>query len=160
MAVTNQKSDQLANADKVPAVRNLPQDVSGKLRIGRFTFTQSGAGDANSTVALAKLPPGRVRVIAALSRIANSAFGAARTLDIGHQAYTGFDGQQVSADEDAIDAAQDVSGAGNYSPTGTLGDDETILFESQDGVVLEAKVKGGTIPNGATLKGYFLYVTE
>ena len=69
MAVTNQNSTEYANLIAVPLVRNETTDWNGRLRFQRFTFTQSGAGDATSTVTLTKLPAGRVRVFNRLTSI-------------------------------------------------------------------------------------------
>ena len=160
MAVTAQESAQLANTTAVRETHNPTHDWHGRLRLARFTFTQSGAGDADSTAALVRLPAGSVRVLLAESRVANSAFGASRTLDLGWQAHTDRSGAAVAADDDGLDAAQDVATAGAYSPIGTVGGDETRLFQSQAGVVIEAKVAGGTIPDGATLNGYLVYVQD
>ena len=53
-----------------------------------------------------------------------------------------------------------ASSAGAFVPGGTLGGDETKLFESLDGVVVTAQVNDGTIPAGATLDGYLAYVMD
>ena len=163
MAVTTEKSDQITNAEAAERTAVPAYDWSGKLRIARFSFTQGGsAGDANSTAELVKLPSGRVRMYLAQSRITTSAFGSSRTLDIGNMAYTGEDGTTVAADEDSLDAAQSVSGAASYVPIGTVGGEESFLFSAADpeGVTIIAKVEGGTIPSGATIKGYFVYAVE
>lgn len=161
MAVTNQNSTEYANLIAVPLVRNETTDWNGRLRFQRFTFTQSGAGDATSTVTLTKLPAGRVRVFNRLTSITTSAFGSARTLDYGWAAYnSGVDGSTVNADADGLDAARDVSAAISYNPTGTVGGDETYLFNSASGVVLNMTVAGGTIPNGATINGYLVYTQD
>lgn len=161
MAVTAEKSTQIANVEAVPAVHMHPDDLHGKMKIIRFNFTQgAAAGDATSTQQLVKLPPGRWRVMLALSRIAHSAFGAARTLDLGWQAYTDKDGVAVAADPNGLDDGVDVSAAGNYNPGGTIGGDETKLFESSDGVTIEAQCNDGTIPAAATLDGYLVAVAD
>ena len=162
MAVTTEKSTQITNSEAKPRVPLAANDWSGKLRVARFDFTQgAAAGDANSTVDMVRLPAGSVRVYLAMSRITTSAFGSSRTLDIGHTAYTGFDGATVAADEDDLDAAQSISGAASYVPIGTVGGDETKLFESHgDGVLIQAKCEGGTIPIAATINGYFVYAVE
>lgn len=162
MAITVQNSTEYANTLALPPVRNGTTDWNGRLRFQRFNFTQTGGnGDVGSSANLVKLPAGRVRVFLALSRIATSAFGAARTLDLGWAAYNaGADGSVVVADPDGLDAAQSVSGAGSYNPTGTLGGDETYLFDSASGVLITATVGGDTIPNSATISGYIVYVHD
>ena len=88
MAVTTENSTQLDNHDASPVVKNTVGDESGKFRMARFNFTQgAAAGDAGSLAYLVKIPAGRVRVILHQSRIAFSAMGAARTMDVGWLAY-------------------------------------------------------------------------
>lgn len=162
MATTAQKSDQLTNRDATPMVQNLGTDLGGKLRFMNFTFTQSGAGDAGSTVDLFKLPAGRHRILLASSRVAYSAWGASRTLDIGHTAYTDLDGDAVTADPDALTGTgpEDVSSAGVMTPSNAANSVDSVLIESKEEVLIQGVVAGGTIPDGATLAGYFVYVTE
>jgi hypothetical protein len=161
MALTNENSAELAKVLATPPQSLNPDEWHGRFRPYRFTFTQgAAAGDANSFARLVKLPAGRYRVFLALSRVANSAFGASRTLNLGWEAYTDINGQAVAASVNGLDAAQDVAAAGAYPPIGTVGGDESFLFESRSGVVINAQVLAGTIPVGATLKGYFLVVSD
>lgn len=161
MAVTNSLSDQLTNAAAVPVVRNNAVDVTGKLRIAYFSFTQgAAAGDATSTADLVKLPPGRVRVLEELSKIRFSAFGASRVLDIGYKTYTGNDGVAVAADDDGFATDIDVSAAGNATFAEANHAANTHLFQSRDGVTVYATVAGGTIPAAATLSGYVVYTMD
>ncbi|MEQ9246103.1 MAG: hypothetical protein RLO21_08955 [Nitratireductor sp.] len=160
MAVTTQQSDQLSLINGSPKQPNPVHEWAGRLRISLFDFTQVGAGDAGSIAELVKLPAGHVRLILPLSRIAFSAMGASRTLDLGWAAYDGHDGTAVAADPNGLDAAVAVSSAGSVNPAGTVGGGETVLFGAQEGLVLTAQVNGGTIPDGATLNGYFVYVVD
>ena len=161
MAVTQEQSTQVANTAATPPTRNPTHDWRGRLRIARFAFTQSAAvGDAGSLAELVKLPAGKVRVILPLSRIAFSAMGAARTMDIGWLAYTDDDGVAVVADPNGLDDGVDVATANSVVPDGTVGGDETKLFESQGGVTVTAQINDGTIPAAATLKGYVVYVHD
>jgi hypothetical protein len=107
-----------------------------------------------------QLPAGKVRVHLAHSRVAHSAFGASRTLDLGWEAYTGDDGVAVAADPNGLDDGVDVSSAGNYAPVGTIGGDETKLFESQEGVVIAAQTNDATIPAAATIAGVLYYTVD
>jgi hypothetical protein len=125
------------------------------------------AGDIGSTVDLALLPAGDVRLYLTESRIFWSAFGAARILDIGHRAYKAidFDGslgvQPVAAAPNLFDDDVDVSAAGNaalgsdFVLAGTIA--KTQRFLSADGVMIFATVAGGTIPAGAILEGFLTY---
>ena len=161
MAVTTEDSVELGKILGTPPKSLKPDEWHGRMRPYRFDFIQgAAAGDATSKQRLIKLPPGRYRVHLALSRIAHSAFGASRTLDLGWQAYTDVNGAAVAADANGLDAATDVSAAGSYNPVGTVGGDETFLFESRSGVVIVAEVAGGTIPVAATLKGNLYIVAD
>jgi hypothetical protein len=158
MATTN--STQYANAVAAPPVLNDANLWNGKMRFFEFDYTQSGAGSIGDDVRLIKLPAGKVRVVLPLSRIAHSAYGAARTADLGWHAYTGSDGTAVAADPNGLDDGVDISAAGNYNPVGTVGGAETYLFDSLDGVVIALQVNDAAPPDAATLKGYFITVME
>ena len=161
MAVTTEDSSQMARIGATPPKVNPTHDWHGRLRTARFSFVQgAAAGDAASFQRLVKLPAGKVRVHLAISRVAHSALGAARTLDLGWEAYTGDDGVAVVADPNGLDDGVDVSGAGNYVPIGTVGGDETKLFESQEGVVIASQNNDGTIPAAATLDGEIFYTVD
>ena len=163
MAITNQKSTQETNRTANPPVKNPAYNSGGRERVAYFGFTQSGIGDIGSTVDLINLPPGKVRLLKTDSKFVCSAFGALRTLSIGHLAYTKPDGSAVAAVTDNILTAGDVSAAAAIAcgaGANALGDDPTILFESKDGVTLQASVAGGTIPDLATLKGFFTFVVD
>ena len=91
MAVTTQNSTEYANTVAVPVVNNNTTEEHGRVRIMFFTCTQDGGGDATSSVVLGKLPPGRVRVLASLSRAYVNWTTASATLDLGWDAYTAMD---------------------------------------------------------------------
>lgn len=161
MAVTIEKSDQITNVEAEPIVFLHPTDNHGRMRSSFFTFTQgAAAGDAASFAYVVTIPAGKVRVYLPLSRVAFSALGSARTMDIGWLAYTDEDGTAVVADPNGLDDGVDVSSAGSVIPTGTLGTHETKLFQSQSGVTLTLQINDGTIPAAATLDGHFAYVKD
>ena len=160
MPVTTQYSAQLGLNLTLPKERVRTTEMHGRLRLAYFDFTQSGVGDANSIAVLTELPAGRVRVLRHLSSIATSAFGAGRTLDIGHNGYTAFDGTAVAAAEDQLVDGRDVAAAASAAPAAAAGADPTVLYNSRDGVEIRAKVLGGTIPAGATIKGVLVYVMD
>lgn len=160
MAITNQNSTQLAAALAEPSEYMDPSEHSGKKRASYFSFTQSGAGDADSTIVLAKLPAGRLRIVLDETRIANSALGSGRTLNIGLQAYTSKDGSAVAADDDALKAGVAAASAATAAISAAAGADPTVFVNSRDGVTIEATVKGGTIPDAATLFGVITYIKE
>lgn len=164
MAVITENSTQYGNNIASPVAVNPAYNEHGRIRFAYFSFTQgAAAGDANSLQNLVRLPAGKVRLLKTLSEFICSAFGAARTLDIGYLAHTNMDGTAVVASIDTILDGGDVSAAAKLAcgaGTNALGTDPTILFDSREGVVIQSKCLGDTIPAGATLKGFFAYVTE
>jgi hypothetical protein len=161
MAVTTQNSDQIVNASDLVNGKKNPVIHDGKVRLARFTFTQSGDGDANSLVNLVNLRGGHVRILPTLSRINWAAFGASRTLDIGYKAYTKIDGSAGNASVDTIADGIDVSSAGAAAlGTGTNALADGIEIEATGDITVQAKVLGGTIPNTTTLTGWIAYVRD
>lgn len=161
MAVTQEQATEVSNPVATPPVLNDANSVHGKWRFARFNFTQgAAAGDATSLAELVKLPAGSVRVILDHSIISVSALGAARTADLGWLAYVDQDDDAVAADPNGLDDGVDVSSAVRYAPIGTIGEDETYLFQSNGGVTLTLQINDGTIPAAATIKGYIIYVVD
>jgi hypothetical protein len=157
MAVTTEKSTQVSNKTATPPVNNPAYNEGGDLKVFYFSFTQgSAAGDANSTADLLTMPPGKYRILLDQGNVTCSAFGASRTLDLGYTAYTNYDGTAVTADEDGFISAADISAAATVATSEALaaGADRTYFVDSKEGFTLRAKCAGGTIPVGATLKGY------
>ena len=114
-----------------------------------FSFTQgAAAGDIASLQRLCKLPGGQIKVIGIY--FAGSVFGAARTISVGYEAHTTIAGATVAASVNAFTSAVDVSGAtAAYTAL-------NVDLDSPSGIVVTAKVAGGTIPAAATINGYFL----
>lgn len=166
MAVTVENSLEYANQIARPPVTMESNTVYGKLRLYNFHFTQgAAAGDATSTQRLIKLPAGKVRLIGPLSYVIPSAFGAARVLDIGWEAYRDKLGVAVAASANGVNDDIDVSAAvlarlGVTAAGVPKLADGTKLFESSAGVVLFSTVAGGTIPAGATLQGVLTIAVE
>lgn len=122
-----------------------------------FRHKQAVAGDANSLVDLARLPPGRVLLFPQFCWLARTAFGNGRTLDIGHTAYTKRNGADVAADEDALVDGLNVSAAGQAAWSAPSGS-PWIDYESRAGVTIQAKVLGSTIPVDAELNGFLVFL--
>jgi hypothetical protein len=123
-----------------------------------FNHTQVVAGDATSVQKLQFIPPGMYRFHRDLSFIRFSAFGAARVLDIGWEAYVDKDGTAVAASAAGLNNDIDVSAAGGA----VIGIALTVGyrdFESRDGLWISSTIAGGTIPAAATLDG-FLFLTH
>lgn len=141
--------------------RRYPVDDHGKLRMQFFNVPAlTVALAANDTIGLLWLPPGRKRILPGLSRLTVSAFGAGRTLDIGHDAYSSRPTAAVDAnvaDPDALIDGMDVATALAGVAWSTA-----LKFDiySIEEVLVYATVLGGTMPIGATLSGYLAYLYE
>lgn len=151
MAITNERSAQVTNIDA--GTFQQMADVGGRVKSWYFNFTQgAAAGDADSTARLALMPAGKVRILKAV--VTSSAFGAGRTVDIGYAQHSDLDSQLVVADPDFFAAGIDVVAAGTDEVT------PNRAVTSKSGFALTAQVKGATIPAGATLEGFILYVSD
>jgi hypothetical protein len=161
MAVTTQYSSEY-DAAYVSNTGNLEtHEMAGRVRCAYFTAAQSGAGDATSSVALVKLPAGKVRLLAAQSKAYVNWTTASATLDLGWDAYVDIDGAAVVADPNGIDDGVSVDTAGfqtfGSALTATGG---TKVFESQGGVVIRATSQDTAIADGDDLVGCLLYVVD
>ncbi len=152
MAITTQSSTEYANQVADPVVKQPPSVLNGRVRHSKFSFTQSGIGDAGSIAQLVELPAGLMEIVRIY--IAWTALGASRTLDLGHLAFVDQNGDTVAADPDAFSNGEDVSSAGNLDLV--VGS----TLESEAGWVLTAQINDGTIPDADTLDGYILTVSD
>ena len=163
MAVTTQKSTEYTNATATPIVKNSTTEEHGKLRTMFFTHDQDGAGDANSTVTLGKLPAGRVRVIGGLSRFYCNWVTGSQTMDIGWEAFTAQDGTTTAADVDGLVDGLDVDAVGYFDMEGNTAAGKlkggTYTFESRDGVEITALAIAALV-DGDDLCGYITYVID
>lgn len=161
MAVTSEYSTEYDTAYVSESGKLRPDQAAGRVRCAYFTHDQSGAGDATSSVALAKLPAGNVRLLSSQSKAYVNWTTASATLDLGWDAYTDPDGAAVAADPNGIDDGLNVDTAGyqtfGAALTATGG---TKLFQSQDGVVIRATSQDTAIASGDDLVGYLLYVVD
>jgi len=153
MAIVNEVSTQLALTQATPK-EFIDTSEWGVTSKRYFDHTRAAVGDANSTVDLIDVPAGRVRIVMPDFVIANSAFGAARTMEVGHTGYTDKDGTVVAADDDAFDTAVDVSAAATTKLDTAVGADPTMYFNTRSGFTIQVKIENGTSPAAATLKGY------
>ncbi len=160
MAVTTQKGDQLTNLDASPPVIENSHNIHGRLRVAYFSHTQSGVGDAGSSVEIARLPPGKIRILSHLSYLEAASAAASQTLDVGWDAYTDLDGTAVAADTDGILNGGDIDTTANINlanvATITAG---TTTFESQDGVSIRATFVGA-MADTETISGAIVYVQD
>ena len=164
MAVTTQKSTEYTNATADPVVNNESTEFQGRLRVMFFTHDQDGAGDAGSSVALGKLPAGRVRVLLGLSRMYVNWTQATQTLDLSWDAYTDGDNAAVAADPDGLIDGLSVDTAGYFNMEGALAGIKatggTYVFQSMGGVVIRATSQDTAIADGDDLVGYIVYVVD
>lgn len=162
MAVTTQNSTEYGNTQAVPVVFNSTAENHGRVRAMFFTHDQSGAGDATSSVALGKLPAGRVRLLLTGSGAYVNWTTASATLDLGWDAYTDQDGTTTAADPDGLINGLDVDtvgyqtfGVGTLAATGG-----TKVFTSKDGVVIRATSQDTAIASGDDLVGVLYYIAD
>ena len=148
-------STQLANAAAGTFV--YPIDNYGKMRISYFDFTAAAAGGEPDTISLFKLPPGRVRVFPALSRISCSALGAGALLDLGNLAYEGEQREAIAAVDNEYVNNLDVSGALNAAAWST---DLKKDFFSMGGITVAGVLTGEDIAINDTISGFCVYATE
>lgn len=127
----------------------------GKIRLAHFTWTNgSTVGDAGSSVNLVKLPHGKIRVLPGLSRIAVSALGASRVMDLGVRAYVASDGKTaVAAILNDFVNDRDVSSATDSTFGTTVKKD----YFSATGLTICATIAGGTLDAAETMEGYVAY---
>ena len=145
-------STEYANNVAVPVVMNDVCDEHGRVRVMSFTYTQSGAGTAGDTVNLCNLPGGSIRVLGTSTTY--SAFGASRTIKLGHTAYVNLAKTTVAASSTAFLASTSIATAG------TTTTHATAKFTSREGILVQALIEGGTLPDAATLTGYVLYAID
>lgn len=164
MAVTTEKSTEYTNATATPPTMAQPTESQGRLRVAFFTHDQSGAGDATSSVALAKIPGGRVRVLTSLSRAYVNWTTGSATLDLGWDAFTAVDGTTTAADPNGLIDGLNVDTVGYQTLEGALAGIKatggTHVFESRDGVVIRATSQDTAIASGDDLVGYLIYVVD
>ncbi len=164
MAVTTQKSTEYTNATATPIVNNNTTEEHGRIRVMFFTCLQDGAGDATSSVALGKLPPGRVRILASQSRAYVNWTTSSATLDLGWDAYTNLSGTTVAADPDGLINGLSVDTVGFQTLEGAIAANlltgGTYVLESKDGVVIRATSQDVAIATGDDLVGFLMYVLD
>jgi hypothetical protein len=161
MAVTTQNSVEYEALRGTSPSTLYPTEI-GPLGFSYFTHDQSGAGDATSSVAVAYLPPGRVRLFLPSSVVWCNWTTASATLDLGWDAYMALsDGSAVTADPDGLIDGLNVDTAGWFRFDTTIAalrlTGGTKLFESRSGVVIRATSQDTAIVSGDDLAGYLIY---
>lgn len=148
----------LSNSSDRPRTR--PTSDHGKVRIQYFDVEVTTQGDADSEIDLFDLPSGAVRILPSMSRIENSAFGASRTLDIGHRLYRTASSYSVEPEAENFTAFAENINVAVAAKDVAISDDLKFDVYSKGAIRVSARVQGGTVPVGATLSGYFAYVYE
>lgn len=150
------------STQRAEGYRKYPIDDHGKLRYqyGSVLVPASGAYAQNDQIELFKLPPGRKRILPNLSRVSTSAWGAGRTLDLGHRTYgtRGDYAEPMEAEDgDAFIDGMDVSAAVNAAAFSTV-----LKFDmfSREEVTIFATILGGTMPVAGTLQVLMAYLYE
>ena len=163
MAVTTQLSAEYTIQTTTPIVNSNTVDKHGKLRTLFFSHDQDGAGDANSTVTLGKLPAGKVKIIGGLSRFYCNWVTSSQTMDIGWSAYTDLDGDAVALDVDGMVDGLDVDAVGYFDMESNIAAGKlkggNYTFESRDGVIIKA-LAIAALADGDDLCGYITYVID
>lgn len=154
MAIVNEFSTQLALVQATPK-EFIDTSEWGVTTKRHFDHTRAVEGDDTSYVAFIDIPSGRVRLVMPSSEVSSSAFGAARTLDVGHGGYTNKDGTIVPASDDFFGSAIDISAASRNVLLNTDGEDQTFFFNTRSGFIIRGRVNGGTSIEAATLSGFF-----
>lgn len=165
MAITTQGSNQYNDVTDPRTYGGVGATFATDLRLYTFEFAQSGTGDDGSSVRLVFFQPGRYVIHPHLSRFYHSAFGASRVLDIGLSAYTADDGSSVAAALTRFD--DDVNVASAAAATGIAMGSDAVAADvagatinvGAGGAYLVATCTGGTIPDGAVLRGYLAVQT-
>lgn len=169
MAVTTQYGTEYTSVFQTePPVLLGTHTWHGRLRSAYVSHVQSGAGDAGSSVALLKIPPGTVRLILPMCYFYVNWTTASATLDLGWDAYTDLDGSAVTLDVDGLVDGISVESAGvigfeeltasaGTGAPATTG--YTKVFQSKDGVVIRA-TSPGAIADTDALYGVITYVQD
>lgn len=159
MAVVTVKSTQVTSLDEKTILNT--RELAGRKRVAKFTYTAPAAHDAGSDVVLARLPANKMTILGTESYLKTSAFGASRVGKVGYLAYTNIDGEAVAADDDALASALDLATAATNTLHNAIAlADVSLTLENQGGIDINLTVTGGTIPSGATIKGYITYVVD
>lgn len=149
MAETHEYSDLITNW-RTGRLNNGAQDSKDK----EFHFTQGAApGDANSTASLFLLKANEILYVEQFM-LQNTAFGAGRTLNIGHRGYEEVGGRnQVAPNFTAVATGHDVAAAGTQRLSNVTAPGVVSVGPYPRDVEIVAQVQGGTIPAGAELHG-------
>jgi hypothetical protein len=146
-------STEYNNGVVFPATMNDTCDEHGRVRICAFNYTQVGAGTGGDFVNLCGLPGGNIRIL--LVAVTTSAFGASRTIKIGHTAFTTLANTTTALNSTAFLGSTSIASAGTTSAHLTAN-----KYTSREGITVQALIEGGTLPDAATITGHILYAID
>lgn len=170
MAVTTQQGTEYTGIYTTkPAVLVPTSTWHGRIRGAYVSHVQSGAGDATSSAALVKLPPGTVRFLMPMSWLYVNWTTNSATLDLGWDAYTDLNGDAVAADVDGLIDGISVATAGVFGfeeLTASAGTGApattgyTKVFSSKDGVTIRASSTDVALADADALYGFLAYMVD
>lgn len=160
MPVVTSESTQYENAyTDVPPVMN--EGWGAKMRQLDFTAVNVGGGDAGSSVALIKLPPGRVILMLTASQAYVNWTTTAAKLDLGWDAYEDPDGNAVAADPDGLIDGLNVDTVGifdlNSNVAALLLTGGNYTFNSKNGVTIRATSQDTALAANDDIAGFLAY---
>ncbi|MBE9515961.1 MAG: hypothetical protein IME93_03170 [Proteobacteria bacterium] len=161
MAVVAEESTEYENAytDNPP---NMNDGWGGRVRQMQFTAANVTGGDATSSLALIKLPPGKITLMLANSFAYVNWTTASATLDLGWDAYEDPDGAAVAADADGLIDGLDVDAVGVFQLTSNIAaqllEGGNYTFESKNGVTIRATCQDVALAANDDLVGSLMYV--
>lgn len=129
-------------------------DAGGPIRYAYAEYTHA-AGAGTGEINMLVLPPGRIRTLPNLSRLATSQFAASSTVDVGFRAYTEPDGDAITEDDNAWEDNRDTASGVTDAVLEFGGDGSTtapVEFNSRAGIIVFVSVDSGNIEDGDTIK--------
>lgn len=119
-------------------------------------FEGSTASAATGTINFIKLPPGKIRILAAQSSLIMANGAATANIAVGTAAYTAANGTAVAAATASIQAARLIN-AHVVATSNLVPVNAGVLVDSLEGVVITGTVStANTAANGA-YEGYITY---
>ncbi|MCF1458765.1 MAG: hypothetical protein LPH21_14800 [Shewanella sp.] len=149
MAITTQYSNEYKKVHVDNTGKLAPTDLTGRVRVLWFSFTQDGPGTEGSSFIINRLPSGTVRV---LSHMAVFSSLTDPNVAIGWDTYQDREKMPQAADADGLVTNTTV---GN----GPITVAKTRIFDSIGGVNLRL-TSNTPMEDGDTYHGYLLYVID
>lgn len=149
MPLTPLHSAEWLNYIATPQIKQEPRKWNSRLQITSASLVLAAAGQG--TAKMLRLPPGKIRVWSAFSRLVCPQGAASSTLSIGNAAYVKEDGSVGAANANLLGNAIATSSAA-LAQALPLPASGYIDLDSQDGIDIEAAFAGGnTAASGEVL---------